>query len=173
MASLSYIQYVELMVGKGHPTASDTLNRALRGLLTVSGWDPDSASMDLYTLPTGKALAAHAASFDGNVNLVEFAAGNSGTALTIDWNNGNNQLVTLTGSCTFTFSNPKAGAVYTLELTQDGTGSRTATWPGTVTWPGGTAPTLTTTINKSDLVTFKYNGTAAKYRGVTSGLNYT
>jgi len=29
-------------------------------------------------------------------------------------------------------------------MVQDGTGSRTVTWPGTVKWSGGTAPTLTT-----------------------------
>ena len=31
-----------------------------------------------------------------------------------------------------------------LILVQDGTGSRTATWPATVKWPSGTAPTLST-----------------------------
>jgi hypothetical protein len=72
----------------------------------------------------------------------------SGTSATIDLENGNVHTVTMTGNCTFTFSNPIASddcSSFTLILTQDGTGSRTATWPASVDWPGGTAPTLTTT----------------------------
>jgi len=45
--SLSYIQYTERMVGKNHPVRADTLNRALRQLLTDSGYDPDAATVDL------------------------------------------------------------------------------------------------------------------------------
>ena len=33
--------------------------------------------------------------------IIEFNAGNSGATLTLDWNNGNNQIVTLTANCTF------------------------------------------------------------------------
>jgi hypothetical protein len=99
-----------------------------------------------------------------------FDAGNSGTSKTIDWNNGRRQKVTMTGNCTFTFSNPVAGRDYTLILVQDGTGSRLATWPATVDWPSSTAPTLTTTAAKRDLVTFLWDGT--DYFGVVSGQNY-
>ena len=114
------------------------------------------------------------ATLTGNVALTQFNAGNSGTALTIDWNSGNNQRVTLTGNCTFTLSNPKAGGVYTLELVQDGTGSRTVTWPAAVLWPGGTTPTLTTTINRADMFTLYYDAVPGtpKYLGQTFGLNY-
>ena len=62
------------------------------------------------------------------------------TTLTVDWNNSNIQeLTSLTGSHTFTASNPKAGATYILTLAQ--TGAVTATWTG-VKWPAATAPTL-------------------------------
>lgn len=98
--------------------------------------------------------------------------GNSSTALTVDWSTHNVSKVTLTGNCTFTFTAPGTGAgVLVLELAQDATGSRTATWPAAVHWSGGTAPTLTTTASKVDVFTFYYNGTT--YFGVTSGLNYT
>ena len=70
--------------------------------------------------------------------------------LTVDWNNGNIQeLTSLTGSLTFTASNPKAGATYILTLAQ--TGTVTATWTG-VKWPAGTAPTLSGN-GKTDVVT--------------------
>jgi hypothetical protein len=102
--------------------------------------------------------------------ISRYNAGNSSTALTLDFNNGNNQLITLTGNCTFTFSNPVSGAWYSLELLQDATGSRTVTWPASVKWSGGTAPTLTTTASKTDVMTFYYNGTY--YFGFQAGFNY-
>lgn len=74
------------------------------------------------------------------------------------WNDGNVQQVTLGGNRTFTFSNPKAGAIYYLILKQDGTGSRTVTWP-TIKWRGGSAPILTTTANKKDVIKLIYDGT--------------
>jgi hypothetical protein len=95
-----------------------------------------------------------------------YSAGNSSTAITIDWRNGDAQSVTMTGNCTFTFSNPVAGETYLLKLTQDGTGSRTATWPAAVKWPAATAPTLTTTAAGIDIVSFYYDGT--NYYGASS-----
>lgn len=83
-----------------------------------------------------------------------------GATIALDWNNGNVQSVTLAGNRTFTFANPVDGGRYSILLRQDATGSRTITWPGTVLWSGGTAPTLTTTANKTDIVTFIWNGTS-------------
>lgn len=85
--------------------------------------------------------------------------GNSGVADTIDWGAGNKQKSTLTGNCTFTFTAPDGPCNLVLKLVQDGTGSRTVTWPGTVKWPAGTAPTLTTDAAGIDLVTFYWDGT--------------
>lgn len=42
MTLIDYIQSTERQVGEGHPTLSDTLNRALRTVLTASGLDPDA-----------------------------------------------------------------------------------------------------------------------------------
>lgn len=89
----------------------------------------------------------------------EYDAGNSGSTLTLDFNNGEAQKVTMTASCTFTFSNPQNGASYVLKLVQGGSGSYTATWPGTVKW-AGSAPTLSTSVGKIDLITFYYDGTS-------------
>jgi len=91
----------------------------------------------------------------------EYNNGNSGTALTVNWNNGNKQKTTLTGNCTLTFTAPTNGVTnLALKLVQDGTGSRTVTWPGTVVWPGGTAPTLTTTATTGkDITSCYWDGT--------------
>jgi hypothetical protein len=87
------------------------------------------------------------------------AKGNSGTGtVTFNWNDGNIQTVTLTGNCTFAFSNPQSGASYQIIITQDGTGGRTITWP-TIHWEGRTVPTLTGTLNSKDIVTVTYDGT--------------
>lgn len=106
----------------------------------------------------------------GQYFSTRYSAGNSSTAITLDFNNGNVQFVTMTGNCTFTLSNPKSGGRYILELLQDGTGSRTATWPATVKWSGGTTPTLTTTAGRTDIITLYWNGTS--YVG-SSTLNYS
>lgn len=96
--------------------------------------------------------------------------GNSGTSDTIDWGASNKQKSTLTGNCTFVFTAPTGPCSLILKLVQDGTGSRTVTWPANVKWPAGTAPTLTTTAGRVDIITFYYDGT--NYYG-NSSLNFT
>jgi len=91
---------------------------------------------------------------DYSETLVE---ANTGSAYTINLNNGNTFNLTLTDNCTFTFSNPPASGSmgsFTLLLRQDGTGGRTTTWPGSVDWAGGSAPTLTTAISAVDILVF-------------------
>jgi hypothetical protein len=104
----------------------------------------------------------------------EHSAGNSGTALTIDWANGTTQYLTLTGNCTFTLSNPRAGERYVLFLIQDGTGSRTVTWPAAVQWVGGSAPTLSTVAGSIDYIILHYSAAGTNkyhsYKVETSGV---
>ena len=64
-------------------------------------------------------------------------------------------------SCTMahniTFANPSnltAGQTGSIFLTQDGTGSRTASWGTYWDWVGGTAPTLTTTAAAVDRIDY-------------------
>jgi hypothetical protein len=100
----------------------------------------------------------------------ETVTANSGTAYTISLANGTVQFITLTGNCTFTFPTPTAGRSFSLFLKQDGTGSRLATWPGTVLWPYSITPTLTTTINKTDRFVFTADGT--NWFGAIAGQSY-
>lgn len=104
------------------------------------------------------------AKFVGQFYSLRFDAGNSGTAKTLDWNNGNNQLVTLTNNVTFTLSNPKDGGQYMI-IIDSGMGAFTATWPGSVLWPSGVAPVITIAAGKRDVVKFDYDLTAGKYYG--------
>jgi len=102
--------------------------------------------------------------------FVEKDAGNSGVAIAIDWDNGNNQLITLTGNAAITFTHPTAGCWYQLRLVQDVVGSRIPTWPANVKWMGGVTPTFTTTASRTDIVSLYYNGT--NYLGAVVGLNW-
>ena len=90
----------------------------------------------------------------------------------IDWTSGNFAAMTFgSSSASFAFTaNPSNAGLLVLKLTQDATGSRTATWPAAVKWPGGTAPTLTTAANSVDVIRFFFDGT--NYYG-TSDLNFS
>lgn len=101
----------------------------------------------------------------------EVATANTSTAYTIDLANGSVQILTLTGNCTFTFPTATAGKSFIMLLKQDGTGSRTVTWPSTVKWPSGTAPTITSTASKLDKYIFTADGT--NWYGSDAGKNYT
>jgi hypothetical protein len=83
--------------------------------------------------------------------------GNSGTSTTLALTTGSVQTVTLNGNCTFTMPSATAGASITLILTQGGTFTATFT---SVLWAGGTAPTITATSNKVDILVFVSNGTS-------------
>ena len=101
----------------------------------------------------------------------EVATANTSTAYTIDLAGGSVQILTLTGNCTFTFPTATAGKGLTILLKQDGTGSRTVTWPASVKWPAGTAPTITATASKLDKYVFTADGT--NWYGSNAGQNYT
>lgn len=97
---------------------------------------------------------------------------NTGTTYTVDLENGNVFELTLTGNCTYTFSNPPATGIsgsFTLIQKQDGTGSRTVTWPSSVDWAGGTAPTITATASSTDVFTFTTVDGGTTWYGFTAG----
>jgi hypothetical protein len=83
--------------------------------------------------------------------------GNTGATETIDLENGNVHRIVLDQNTTLTFSNPPATGTYgqfRLIVVQDGTGSRTITWPASVDWSSGVAPTLSTGANDIDVLDF-------------------
>lgn len=103
----------------------------------------------------------------------QYASTLYGCTTTLDWNNANVQRIVLAnGAQTFTFANPRTGGRYLLILVQPASGAAaTVNWPNTVVWPAGSAPVLTTTNSKTDVIAFVYDGTATKYYGASS-LNY-
>lgn len=94
---------------------------------------------------------------------VFYDAGNSATALSIDWANGQQQQFTLTGNATITLGDPTVPGWYTLKILQDATGGRTLAWAGThysaSRWiNAGAAPTLSPVISAVEFVSLFWDG---------------
>ena len=85
------------------------------------------------------------------------AIGNSSTTQTIALSNGTVQTVTLTANCTFTMPAAVAGKSF-LVLIKSGAGNFTGTFTG-VKWPANTAPTITNTASRMDIIAFSSDGT--------------
>tara|TARA_B100000586_G_scaffold243325_1_gene197676 strand:- start:161 stop:817 length:657 start_codon:yes stop_codon:yes gene_type:complete len=180
--------------------AASTALIALQTKLGISATPAASASTDAILTHTGTGTTAWSNTITGSTiagttlsgavtgadqvmsavthkDYAETCAENaaSGTAATIDMNDGNVHHVQLTGNCTFTFSNPVAtgdSSSFTLILEQDGTGSRTATWPASVKWAAATAPTLTTTADKFDVLAFTTVDGGTRWFGFVAGQDF-
>ena len=84
-------------------------------------------------------------------------------AANISWNLASNQVARVTLGGNRTLSNPTnkvEGNVYILIVKQDVTGGRTLSFSSDYKFAGGSAPTITTTASKADVLTFVCEGTA-------------
>jgi len=93
-----------------------------------------------------------------NFNATTLVEGTS-----IAWDLSQNQVAKVTLAGNRTLSNPTNavdGAVYILVVKQDATGSRTLSFSSDYKFAGGTAPTITTTASKADVLTFICEGTS-------------
>lgn len=100
----------------------------------------------------------------------DLTADTDGATITFNLATSNIHTVTLGGNRTLALSNEHVGQVFMLRLLQDVTGSRTVTWFTTIKWAGGSAPTLTTTASKADILGFIVTS-AGNYDGVVVGAN--
>lgn len=103
--------------------------------------------------------------------------GAAGATETIDLSNGSVHHITLDANTTLTFALPTDaetdGWGFDLLVKQDGTGSRTVTWPASVIWTAGTAPTITATASKTSWVRFLTPDGGTNWFGETVALNFT
>jgi len=136
------------------------------GVDGVDGVDGEVTLAGVQTL-TNKTLTTP--SVNGYTEGVVTA--NTSTTYTIDIATASIQNLTLTGNCTYTFPTATAGKSFLLMQKQDATGSRTVTWPSSVRWAGGTAPIITATASKTDVISFVADGTY--WLGFFGGFNFT
>jgi len=107
----------------------------------------------------------------GFIGTNYYNCGNSGASITIDWNNGNLQYITLTAvGVDITFTEPPHPGKCELWIIQDGTGNRTIDWEHEISpkWPGDVEPTLSTAAAAVDVVVFTFIG-GTTYRGLFNG----
>lgn len=159
---------IQTQINTKAPSASPTFSGTITTPLTASRAVVTGSSSELAVSATTAAEIAFLSGVQSSLANSEYNAGNSSTAITLNFNNGPAQLVTLTGNCTITLSNGQAGASYAIRLAT-GAGSFTVAWT-TVTWSGATAPVVTTTASRYDLINLYCDGT--KYYGSFSQ-NYT
>jgi hypothetical protein len=157
-------------------TASDIHALAASAVAGSVGQAADAGHIHPWT---SLALLSGAA-FTGAVSCTKavtsgvVALSDAGT-ISVNAANGNTFRVTLGGNRTMgTPSNPADGQMILFEIMQDLTGSRTLAWSGaylfTTSLP---APTLTTTASYVDVVGFKFNSSAAKWRCLAVSLGYS
>ena len=151
---------------------ANALSSHLSNIYTANGTLAASrtVTMNAFDLNFASSTAGQQVSFEQNVKVggQGYTVLHTGvTNLTFNWDDGNVQQATgLTGSLTFTPSNPENGATYIITLAQ--TGAVTATWTG-VSWPAATAPTLSG-AGKTDVITLIcYDKTANSGAGAYYG----
>ena len=122
---------------------------------TTLAADGTDTNISLTMTPKGTGEVVTAKFMRGTFSDKVTAIGNTSTAATVDLSLGTVFTATLTGNCTFTFSNPNGVATtassFTLILTNDATPSRSIVWPGSVEFSDGTPPARTETANATDI----------------------
>jgi hypothetical protein len=106
------------------------------------------------------------------ISLISYSGYTPGTGatVTIDARVMNHQITMPAGNITIAVSNATNGLKFFVHITQDGVGGRTVTWFSTIRWAGGTAPILTTTASKRDVLGF-FSTSSNTYDGYLVGLN--
>jgi hypothetical protein len=122
----------------------------------------DDLTADSIAL-NGDLVVQTVATFHGQYVSPTFNDGNRGSPTTIDWSEGNEHYLTLTGNVVLTFANPVDGGRYVV-LINSGVGGFTVTWPGTVKWAPST-PAVSTAASTVDLFTFIFLSATSYYYG--------
>ena len=152
-----------------------TVTQAAQSAITSVGTLTSVVIADGGNIGSASDTDAMAISSGGNVTFSKatkpaLKANSDGATITFDVNEANVHTVTLGANRVFAISNETAGQKFMIRIQQDATGSRTVTWFSTIKWAGGSAPTLTTTANKADVVGFLVTGTDT-YDGFVVGQN--
>jgi hypothetical protein len=150
-ANISALQVTTNVSVGGNVSVSGNIS-ALNGFVTIGN---TTVGLGNTTASVGNVTVANTTVTDYTETVV--AIGSSGTSQTLSLTNGTVQTVTMTGNCTFTMPTATAGKSFIL-IISTGSGSFAGTFTS-VKWPSATAPTLTTTASRWDILTFVADGT--------------
>jgi len=150
--SLEYAKYTDSEVEATINDDADHGSTAPHDYATSSDIDLDS--LGSYDAGDNSITNQLTATFSG-----EHDNGTQGSNYTIDWGNGQKQVITLSGSITLSFTDPSGPSNLILRVVQDSTGGRDLTWPSSVLWPGGSKTALSDVASAEDVVSLYYNGT--------------
>lgn len=152
-------------------------------ITTAATWYIDNAPQAgaNCTITNPYAFLINAGAFKSNGPIIPgfLNKGDLSGAQDVNWRSATTQRIRATGNLTLTFSNADTFQVMRLIIQQDGTGSRTVTWPTNVRWLNGTgatnsttdAPVLTTTANKFDVISFYWDSVLSLFIGSVVGFN--
>ena len=166
LASSAALASNALVIGGGAGVAPSTTTTAA-GILTFLG-TPSSANLaSAVTDETGSgALVFGTSPTLSNptvTNYVEtyYNIGTVTSTVTLNLANGTFQNLTLTSATALTVTMPTAtaGKSFILIVRQPASGTATTVTFTGVKWPGGTAPTITATVAKADILAFFADGT--------------
>ena len=140
--------------GAGYITSADGGNAATLDSIDSSQFlrsDADDSTNNVITITNGLAFGADAKCPAALSSLSD------GSTITVDFTSGIHHSVTLGGNRTFGDPSNTGSAVGqsgSIFITQDGTGSRTASFHADYKFVGGTAPTLSTAANAVDRIDY-------------------
>jgi hypothetical protein len=111
---------------------------------------------------SGNLLVDGNLTFTGQSRNPIYSAGTVTATHIPNWNNSNIQTVILSAATTSISggTNIQNGAVYTMILKQNASGSRVVNWGSEYKWQSGIAPVLSSTANAVDIITLISDGTS-------------
>jgi len=145
-----------------------TANQTFTGSITANGITTTGTITANGNLLTGPKIQ----NYSETATIPTISSGN----LTLNMANGNifGPVALNANITTLTISNPPANGTagsLTLLLKANGT-ALSVTWPASILWSGGTAPTLTSTANKTDVFTLITVDGGTSYVGLKAGQNH-
>lgn len=144
----------------------------------------DSVNENIKEVPSGDTLLADAFTATGAVSastvtastsakITQVALTSSSNAVAWDAAAAANAYHLLTENTTFSApSNATEGAIISVEIAQGGT-VYTVAWNTVFEFAASTAPTMTATANKTDILAFRYNGSVWQEIGRVQNLAQT
>jgi len=165
---------VGLNVGSGKTlTVGGTLTST--GTATFSGIDVNGGAID--GTPIGASSASTGvftvATASTSAKISQVAITSSSNAVAWDAQAAANAYYATTENTTFSApTNATEGAIISVEIAQGGT-PYTVAWNTVFEWAASTAPTVTATANKTDIFSFRYNGSVWQEIGRVQNLAQT